>query len=221
MKGGHADDSETPAGRGRTTRRRGRHPSTTPEEIPLDELMTRLALSHKQIQREMAEGMPHRRVGRALRFPWPEARLWRDEHIRDQAAAASAPKPAQLDARSRRAEAEATLAELALEERRGNLMPVEAHVRLLEDAFSRVRARLIALKPRLGANGIGHKTPTEAVAALAPLIDEAMAELHAATDVPEPIEDSPPAAAEEAAPAADSSSAAPGLEIQTAADAIA
>lgn len=194
--------------KGRTSRRRGRGPSVTPEEINLDEVMTRLALSHKQIQREMAEGMPHRRVGRALRFPWPEARLWRDEHIRDAAAAAASPKPAQQDARGRKAEAEATLSELALEEKRGSLIDVAIHVRLLEEAFSRVRARLVAIKPKLGAAGVGHRTPIEAQAALAPLIDEVMDELHRAEDVPEPIEESPTVDVT-------------GLELETAADTVA
>lgn len=169
---------------GRVTRSRGRPPSQQREVIKLAALMTRLALSRKQVAREVEEGMPHERgANQALLFPWPDCRIWRDEKIRERAKAEAQPTDAK-GSRNRREAAEAELAELKVARERGSLIPFDVHDRLLEDAFARVRARLIGLPPRLGAMGVGHKTPRAAQAALEPVIAEVMGELHRADDVP-------------------------------------
>jgi len=170
--------------KGRTTRSRGRAPAQKRELIPLAQLMVRLAISRKQAQREVEEGMPHERGPRnVLRFPWPDCRIWRDEKIRERAATEAQPT-SMKELRNRRETAEAELVELKVQRERGSLIPFDVHERLLEDAFARVRARLLGLPPRLGAMGVGHKTPREAQAALEPVIAEVMGELHRADDVP-------------------------------------
>ena len=170
--------------KGRTTRSRGRAPAQKRELIPLAQLLVRLALSRKQVQREVEEGMPHERGPKnALRFPWPDCRIWRDEKIRERATIEARPTNAK-DSRDRKEAAEAELAELKVQRERGALIPIDVHERLMEDAFARVRARLLGLPPRLGAMGVGHKTPREAQAALEPVISEVMGELHRAEDVP-------------------------------------
>jgi hypothetical protein len=40
--------------------------------------------SPKQIERYIAEGMPYMGTGKQRRFPMPECKQWRDQHIRRQ-----------------------------------------------------------------------------------------------------------------------------------------
>lgn len=186
-----SDPLKAKPAKGRTTRSRGRAPAQEREFITLGAVVIRLAISEKQVQREMAEGMPHEREESGkLKFPWPDVRVWRDEQIRERAkteAAGGEPGdkgPSLVQARARRELAEAELAELELAEKRGELVPAAEFDRALEEAFGRARARLLALPPKLGAHGVGHRTPREAQAALEPLIREVMEELHRAGDVP-------------------------------------
>jgi len=167
----------------RTTRSRGRAPTAAREQIGIKETEKRLALSRKQIQRDMEAGMPFDRQGTRLMFPWPDIRIWRDERIRELSARAAQPT-GEDDWKKRKLAAEAELAELEVAQMRGALIPVEEFHRHLETAFSRVRARLLSLPPKLGAAAVGHSTPREAQAALEPIIYEVMEELHRSDDIP-------------------------------------
>jgi len=163
-------------------RSRGAAPKGGRDWITNAECAIRLALSTKQIAREVEAGMPHERDGNKLKFPWPDVRIWRDEHIREMAKAEMRPADKD-DARKRREAAEADLAELKLSRERGEVLPVQDFEKLLENAFTRVRARLLAIPPKLGAYGVGHKNARDAQAALEPFVYEAMAELSEAGDV--------------------------------------
>lgn len=168
-------------------RSRGRAPVQKREEISMAEAMTRLALSRKQVERELDAGMPGgRNTSGKIVVIWPDARIWRDEQIKQRAmkerAAGGPANP--NDAKNRKLEAEAELAEIEVAKARRELIPVAESEKFLADAFTRVRARLLALPPRLAAVGVGHKTPRDAQAALSPVIYEVMEELQKGDDVP-------------------------------------
>lgn len=176
-------------------RSRGRAPTTKREEISMAEAMTRLALSRKQVERELDDGMPGGRdkSGRVY-VTWPDARIWRDEQIKQRTLkekAAGGPTDSK-ESRKRREEAEAQLAELEVVKMLKEWMPVTDAEKWYADACTRVRARLLALPPRLAAVGVGHKSPREAQAALAPVIYEVMEELQKGDDVPLMVIDEEP-----------------------------
>jgi hypothetical protein len=168
-------------------RSRGRAPTTKREEISMTEAMTRLALSRKQVEREIESGMPsdRKKNGHIILY-WPDARVWRDEQIRERTLkekAAGGPADGK-ESRKRREEAEAQLAELEVVKVLKTWIPIDDAKKWYADACARVRARLLALPPRLAAVGVGHKSPREAQAALAPVIYEVMEELQKGDDVP-------------------------------------
>jgi PIN domain nuclease of toxin-antitoxin system len=167
-------------------RRRGRAPTTEREQIGVADAMQRLALSRKQIEREIDAGMPHERDGIKYQFYWPDIRIWRDEHIRDMAARekpAGGASPASTS-RNRVLAAQAELAEIEVATARGALIPTAAAEAWFQTACTRVRARLLSLPPKLAAAAVGHKTPREAQSALQPILYEVMEELHRGDDVP-------------------------------------
>lgn len=167
-------------------RSRGRAPVQKREEISCAEAETRLALSRKQIERQLEAGMPgERRSGRIVIF-WPDARIWRDEHIREttlREKALGGPGNAN-DAKKRKLDAEAELAEIEVAKARGEVVPVEEATRWFEGVCTRVRGKLLGLIPRLATASVGHSTPREAQVALQPIVHEVMDELHRGDDVP-------------------------------------
>ena len=153
----------------------------------MTEAMTRLALSRKQVEREIEAGMPSfRKKNGQIAIYWPDARVFRDEQIRERTLkekAAGGPADGK-ESRKRKEEAEAQLAEIEVVKALKTWMPVADAEKWFVDACTRVRARLLALPPRLAAVGVGHKSPREAQAALSPVIYEVMEELQKGDDVP-------------------------------------
>lgn len=167
-------------------RSRGRAPTIAREEITMAQAMKWLAISRKQVEREIEAGMPaEKREGRVIIF-WPDARVWRDEQIREkerQAKPLGGPKAAH-EARNRKAEAEADLAEIEVAKARRELVPVAEAEGWFEAACARIRGKLLSLPPRLATAGVGHQSPRDAQAALQPIVYEVMEELHRGDDVP-------------------------------------
>lgn len=139
--------------------------------------------SEKQLERYFQAGMPHKKKGRDISIPMPEGRVWFLKHIVEQAKEEAKPttRSASID---RQVAAQADLAELELAEKRDELMRVEDFERLLADAFSRVRARLTNLPPRIAGVVLGASSIQDAMARIEPLVREAMEELRSADDVP-------------------------------------
>lgn len=164
----------------------GRAPTTKRETIGVQECMVRLALSKKAVERAIQDGLPSERKGNVVLIYWPDARIWRDEEIRAQTIREHA-KDSDSDAKERKLEAEAELAEIEVAKARGEVIPVDMASSWFSDAATRVRMKILGLIPRLAVAGVGHNTPSEALAALRPIVHEIMAELHKGDDIP--IED--------------------------------
>jgi len=145
-------------------------------------------LSPQQIERYFKAGMPHRKRGRRVVLPWPEARIWFFKYLEEKGYRRAAPKTLD-EARQRKASAEAEMMELELAKARGELMLLTDYERLVGDAFGRVRARLLNFSQRGAGIVLGAASVQEAQARLEPLVREAMDELHRADDIPEPPPD--------------------------------
>jgi 5-methylcytosine-specific restriction endonuclease McrA len=106
---------------------------TPPRSLLKAALAERLGRSTKQIERYVAEGMPHEGAGAKRTFPWPECRTWLDAHIRKQEeeAAEKRFKPAddsELElAEKRQRIAESRLMVLKVEQMEGSLIPLDLH----------------------------------------------------------------------------------------------
>ena len=114
-----------------------------------------------------------------IRYRWPEYLAW--WHARDVAAAEARSAPADLnEARTRKTAAEAELAELELEEQRGNLIRVDDAALQVAKVLERVRARLVAMPGTLGPRLAGLETATACEAIVARAIHDTLTELSGA-----------------------------------------
>jgi phage terminase Nu1 subunit (DNA packaging protein) len=118
-------------------------------ELTKAQLTDRFGESAKQIERYVKAGIPCAGTGRALRFPWPEVRNWRDERLKRMEREATERKlrPASDDevkqARNRGAIAEAKLLEIELAEKEGRLVLAEHASQIAGEIADRIRAVLI------------------------------------------------------------------------------
>lgn len=131
----------------------------------------------------VSEGLPCRGEGKAARFPWPEIYRWTIDRAkrkaRDQA------RPANYDeARAREMAAKAELAELEVAAKRGELMTVAQYDDVVGSAFQRVRSQLLTLPTKMAPEMVGLVKATEAQAKVQGFVDDVLAELHRAGDVP-------------------------------------
>jgi hypothetical protein len=113
---------------------------------------------------------------------WPDFPRWwgdqREEGGKRRAA------PSTLDeARLRRETAEAELKELELSERRGEVVSVEVHARMLNDALGRAASKLKNLPRTISLRVTGETIP-ERERQARPLVEEVASELAAGQDVP-------------------------------------
>lgn len=106
--------------------------------------------SPKQIQRYVAEGIPCSGSGKDLRFPWPSVRAWRDQRIRRlEREKLERDKPMDLEeARRRKMEAEARLAEIDVDTRLGQLVPVT----VVDDIVGKVCDRMLPILQNVPSN---------------------------------------------------------------------
>jgi phage terminase Nu1 subunit (DNA packaging protein) len=112
-------------------------------ELTKADAAERLGVSAKQLERYVHDGLPCRGTGRGRRFPWPEIRRWRDERLREEGrAAAERSAPVDLEqARARKADADADIAEMERDKMRGGLIPLEVH----EERVAGLAGRLAAV----------------------------------------------------------------------------
>jgi hypothetical protein len=153
-------------------------------------------VSTSQLERLFQEGMPHdlgaatHGKRRRVTIPMPDGRVWYHRYLVNKGRKEAAPTTLD-DERRRHHFALAEMAELELAKARDELMTVTDFERLLGDAFARVRARLQNLAARQAGGVLGATSIEEAQKRLEPLVREAMEELRAASDVPQPEEPEP------------------------------
>jgi hypothetical protein len=141
-------------------------------------------VSESQLERLFQQGMPHeKQSSRKIAIPMPAGRVWYHDYLVDKGRRQAAPKDLD-EAKQRKMAAEAELAELELSEKRGELMTVSDFAKITGEAFSRARARLQNLAPRVAAAAFGAPTIPEAQARIEPLVIEVLDELRRADDVP-------------------------------------
>jgi hypothetical protein len=153
------------------------------EKLSIAETVKRLGVARRQVENLINQGMPCEGTGNVRLIPWPEARQWRDQQMINLGKSYGAGK--RTDAKERRAEADATLIEIELMERRGELMPLAEGERLMGEAFGRVRSKLLNLPQAIGMRVVGETLPQRIKQAQS-LIDEIMSDLETGADVPEP-----------------------------------
>lgn len=159
-------------------------------EITKHDACSQWGLSPSQMERYFKEGMPHRREGqRKVWLPMPAALTWYVEKQKDIAKRQVSPTDYD-DAKSRKMAAEAELAELELAKARDELMTRSDCERIVSDERVRVDARLQSLAPRLAGAVIGATSHNDALARVAPLIEECRDELRTAGPLDTEADDS-------------------------------
>lgn len=140
-------------------------------------------VSEAQLERYFQRGCPHKKKNsRKVVVPMPEGRIWYLDYVRELERKKAA--PTSLDEiRKRKEGAQMQMEELKLAREQGKTMLVDEHEKLLADAFSRVRAKLLNFAPRAAGAASG-ETVQERQAQLEPLVVEIMEELCKADDVP-------------------------------------
>jgi len=156
-------------------------------ELTKAEAGDRLGIGPKQLMRHVADGMPHSGSGVKIRFPWPAIRKWRDDFLVESGKRKATPTSID-EAELQLTAAKAQIEELKLEEMRKRLLKREDAAKWFEDACQRVRGHLLPLPQKLAPRVVGVRTTQEALAAIQPIVDEVMDELHRADDVAESAE---------------------------------
>lgn len=153
-------------------------------EVTQQEFAKLIGLTPRAVSNLRDQGLPYRSEGTRILIQPAEAVRW---YVGHKVARAKPSAPSSLDeARQRFESARAELQELELAGRRGELVTVKDHERLLSDAFARVASKLRALPVRVAASVTG-KTMDARKAQAAVVVDEIYRELHDADDVPEAI----------------------------------
>ena len=142
----------------------------------------RLVLTPQQVSNLVRDGMPSEKKGAGYVVVFPDAMAWYKARLREEGARKAAPSTLD-EARLRRETADAELKELELAERRGELVTVEVHAKLLNDAFARAGSKLKNLARAIALRVTGATIPEREAQAL-PLVNEVARELAAGEDVP-------------------------------------
>ncbi len=134
-------------------------------EITTTEAARRLGLTQQAIgQWATKPGAPIRADGRKAWVRWPDFARWREQYLVDAAAAKAAPTASLDDARTRKALAEAELAELEVAKARGEWVSVKDSGDALGRALDIVAARLRSLGPSFSRFGPEVEAAAEAEA---------------------------------------------------------
>ncbi len=153
-------------------------------EVPKAAFCATFTVSEAQLERLFQQGMPHEKKGRRIMIPMPSGWLWYKNYLVEKGKKAAAPKTID-DARLRKETAQAGIEELKLAREQGLTMRVAEHEKMLGEAFSRVRAKLLNLAPRAAGAAFGASSIQDCQAKIEPVVAEIMEELCAAGDVPE------------------------------------
>jgi hypothetical protein len=125
-----------------------------PNEIPANEGAKRLGLTAQAVgQWASRPGAPARKDGTRVWLIWPDFARWREGELVKQAKAELAPTVSLAEARTRKALAEAELAELEVAKSRGEFVAVADYAKALARVINLVTARIRAMPPRLSYLG--------------------------------------------------------------------
>ena len=150
-------------------------------DIPQRDFAIMLGVTPRQVARYRDLGMPYRTDGNRILILMPAGINWLVER---RAATMPQAQPTSLDeARQRYEAARAEMAELELGVRRGELVAVKDHVRMLSEAMERMASKLHNLPYKVATQVTG-KTMDARQAQARRLVDEVSKELCAAEDVP-------------------------------------
>lgn len=140
-------------------------------------------LSTRQLQKyAKLPGCPRKSNGKGgWLYEWPAF----NRFVRERSAevAAEAVRPQDYDeARTRKVAAEAELAELQLAEQRGDLIRIEDAAKIADDAFDRIRARLVAVPTKEAHRLVGLTKTPKVVTVLRAVVNTVLEELGSAAD---------------------------------------
>lgn len=143
------------------------------------ELADILGVTPRQVDNLVVDGLPRTKAGREWRYG-PEAVAW---YFRRKLEAVEAQRPPSLDeARARKENALAEIAEYQLAETRGRMVDQATRLRELARILDRVRAVLLNVPGRDAPDLIGLRSYGEARAALERVIDRVLQALTQAAD---------------------------------------
>lgn len=146
------------------------------DSITQRDLAELLGISTRQVRNLEAKGLPHHSEDGKKRYSAASVQ-WFVRH-REEFAASNATPGALDKARTRKAEADAELAELNLAVQRGRLLErpfVEAE---FEDVLARLRSRLVNMPARYGGDVVGLKDDEAGERQLEIVRDELLTALH-------------------------------------------
>lgn len=146
------------------------------------ELARVLGVTRPAVTQWRQAGCPYRRRGGRYEYVVAEVVDWRLDRAKAEKRDEAAPDEARERARKLRAEADR--AELELARARGELVPVAEFTDALDDAFSRVRAKLLAV-PTEHEHRFPELPVRERVKRLKAMVDAVLVDLEEASDVPE------------------------------------
>lgn len=162
------------------------------DELSVSEVAEKLGISYQAVGVWAAKpGAPTRSVGTKVWLKWPAFARWREQQMVETARREASPTVSLDEARTRKALAEAELAEIELAKARGAVVALSDYEAALGRILDRLSARLRALPVRLL-----HLGPEVEVAAESEA-ERIVEELHAWNE--DVVEDTPTAAAQEAA----------------------
>jgi hypothetical protein len=136
-------------------------------------------MPERTFARLVVAGLPRTGDGAAARFPWPDLWHWYIKREREKAKDEARPKD-RNEAEERLASAKAQLAEIELEDKRGNTCTRDEAAAAMGAVYERIRAQALALGPKWGPRCVGLKTTPEAVARLEEAARELLHELQVA-----------------------------------------
>src|SRR4051812_20691587 len=98
--------------------------------VTLDDAARHFKKTRRTLENWLGQGMPHRRQGRRVLLHLPDVQEWREEQVRAEERAKTAPTEA--SERARKLRAEANLRELDEAERRNRLIERAVHLERVE-----------------------------------------------------------------------------------------
>ena len=123
----------------------------------------------------------HGRAGTPWRFDTRQVHAWRENHVREEACR-SLDSTAYDEAKRRKAVAQASLVELDLQQRRGDLIEKSLLVRYISDVAQAFKAKVIGIGPKYGPMARAAATDAEASAIISRGTSEALRELQRVFD---------------------------------------
>lgn len=147
-----------------------------PIEVNQKALARVLSRTTRQVRRLLEQGLPGSRVnGNGRLYDLSLAVPWFLERQREKLQSS-----AKEEADVRTARARASMAELELEERRGELIPLDVHEEVLAEVLEELRSKLLNLPGTLATQLPG--PPRESLAVLVPAIDACLARIVSIAD---------------------------------------